>query len=165
MAIKPEAMPFLEAIEFFRQKLNMPTATWKDIWQEMHTRAFTVAGAMKADLIQDLREAVDKAITEGVSLNEFRKDFDKTVQKHGWAYKGGRNWRTNVIFHTNVRTAYSTGRYNQMTDPDVLKARPYWEYRHGDSINPRPHHLAWDGLTLPADDPWWDTHYTPNGWG
>jgi hypothetical protein len=25
-------------------------------------------------------------------------------------------------------------------------------------------HLAWDGLTLRADDPWWDAHYPPNGW-
>jgi len=24
---------------------------------------------------------------------------------------------------------------------------------------------AWDGVTLPADDSWWKTHYTPNGWG
>ncbi len=44
-------------------------------------------------------------------------------------------------------------------------SRPYWEYRHGDSAVPRPEHLAWDGLILPADDPWWQTHYPPNGWG
>ncbi|MCF6267624.1 MAG: hypothetical protein L3J57_13925, partial [Desulfuromusa sp.] len=42
---------------------------------------------------------------------------------------------------------------------------PYLEYRHGDSLQPRPLHLAWDGLVLPADDPWWQTHYPPNGWG
>ncbi len=25
--------------------------------------------------------------------------------------------------------------------------------------------MSWNGLTLPADDPWWNTHYPPNGWG
>ena len=25
-------------------------------------------------------------------------------------------------------------------------------------------HLAWDGLSLRADDPFWDAHYPPNGW-
>ncbi len=57
------------------------------------------------------------------------------------------------------------GRWMQLTDPDQLALQPYLEYRHGDSREPRLQHLAWDGLTLPADDPWWDTHYPPNGWG
>lgn len=165
----PEAiyqdLPFEEAIAFFRQKLNLPTATWTDIWQAMHTRAFVVAGAIKADLIQDLRDAIDSAIAQGTTLQTFRKEFDAIVARHGWSYKGGRNWRTRVILETNIRTAYAAGRWQQMTDPDLLKLRPYLLYRHGDSRNPRPHHLAWDGLVLPADDPWWRTHYPPNGWG
>jgi len=28
----------------------------------------------------------------------------------------------------------------------------------------RPQHRAWDNITLPADHPWWQTHYPPNGW-
>ena len=158
-------LPFEEAIAFFRAKLNLPTATWTDIWQLMHTKAFVVAGAMKADLLQDLRAAVDGAIADGTTLETFRKAFDGIVERHGWSYVGGRNWRTRVIYETNVRTAYAAGRWQQMTDPDLLRLRPYLLYRHGDSLQPRPHHLAWDGLVLPADDPWWQTHYPPNGWG
>ncbi len=37
-------------------------------------------------------------------------------------------------------------------------------YVHNPSLNPRPLHELWDGTTLPIDDPWWDTHFTPNGW-
>ena len=32
-------------------------------------------------------------------------------------------------------------------------------------LHPRPLHLAWHGLTLPHDHPFWDTHFAPNGWG
>lgn len=37
-------------------------------------------------------------------------------------------------------------------------------YRHSGAEHPRLQHKAWDGLTLPADHPFWQTHYPPNGW-
>ena len=124
-----------------------------------------VAGAYKADLLSDFRDAVDKAIAQGTTLEEFRKDFDATVARHGWSYNGTRNWRSEVIYNTNIRTSYAAGRWEQLQDPDVKAFYGYLVYRHGDSRVPRPQHLAWNGLTLPADDPWWKTHYPPNGWG
>lgn len=163
--VKYKNLPFLEAIAFFRGKVNMPTERWNDLWKQMHARGFMVAGAMKAELLSDLRGAVDKAVGSGITLAQFQKDFDHIVAKHGWSYKGGRNWRTRVIFETNIRSAYNAGRWQQMTDPEVLALRPYLIYRHGDSIHPRLHHLAWDGLVLEATDPWWKTHYPQNGWG
>ena len=159
------SLPFEEAIDFFRKKINMPTATWKDLWKEMHQRAFSVAGAMKKELIEDLRRAVDKAISEGTTLADFRKDFTKIVQRHGWKYKGGKAWRSAVIFNTNLSTAYAIGHYRQMTDPDVLSVRPYLRYVGSTSRNPREEHMQWYNLVLPADDPFWNTHYPPNGWG
>ena len=100
------------------------------------------------------------AISEGTTLEEFRKDFDRIVATHGWDYNGGRDWRSRVIYETNLNTAYAAGRYEQ------LQAAPYWQYVHADWVtNPRHQHLAWDGLVLRRDDPWWQTHYPPNGWG
>ncbi|MBE7415090.1 MAG: hypothetical protein HS130_07650 [Deltaproteobacteria bacterium] len=165
MDAKFTSLPFDKAIEFFRQKVNLPTERWTDLWEGMHSRAFVVAGAMKGELLSDLRGAVDSAIAEGTTLEEFRRSFDKTVEKHGWSYKGGRGWRTATIFNTNMRTAYATGHYSQMTDPDIVSERPYWQYIGGLSAEPRPEHLAWNGMVLRADDPWWKTHYPPNGWG
>ncbi len=158
-------LPFEEQIAFFQNKLNIPTKRWDDLWKEQHAKGFMSAGAYKADLLADLRAAVDKAIADGITLDEFRGDFDSIVETHGWSYKGSRNWRSELIYSTNIRTAYAAGRWEQLTDPDVLEHSPYLTYRHGDSRFPRPQHLAWDGLTLPADDPWWKTHYPPNGWG
>lgn len=160
------SLPFQEQITFFLQKDDKATAAWTDIWQDEHDHEFVVAGAMKADLLSDLRGAVDKAIEEGQTLEGFRKDFDVIVDRHGWDYNGGRGWRTRVIYETNLRTSYQAGRYAQLTDPDALSAMPYWEYVHSDLVKePREEHLAWNGLVLRADDPWWDTHFPPNGWG
>lgn len=167
MAIKVEygSLPFEEAIKFFRSKVKIPTENWQDLMTYQHDTGFMVAGAMKAELLADFQAAIDTALSEGTTLETFRKSFDEIVAKHGWSYKGSRGWRSEVIYSTNVRTAYQAGRYQQMTDPDVLAYRPYWTYQHGDSVRPRPLHLAWNGTTLPADDPWWQSHFTPNGWG
>jgi hypothetical protein len=118
-------------------------------------------------LLTDLRDAVTKAIVEGRGLDAFRKQFDDIVAKHGWSYKGGRNWRTNVIYQTNILSSYAAGRYAQLTDPDLLKKRPFWKYVHNDAVqHPRPLHQAWGNkpVVLRHDDPWWQSHFPPCGW-
>lgn len=164
--------PFTEQVDFFQQKLNLPTERYDDILKSAHDRAFVVAGAMKADLLTDLREAVDKAIAEGKSIQWFRKEFDNIIAKHGWTgwtgegSKEGRDWRTRVIYRTNLSASYASGRWQQLNDPDLLKSRPYWKYIHNDTVrHPRPLHQSWSGMVLKHDDPFWQTHFPPNGWG
>lgn len=166
MATTPDygSLPFREQIEFFRRKLDLPTNGWTDVYTQEHDWAFVVAGANRDDILSDFRTAVERAIAEGRTLQQFRKDFDRIVATYGWDYNGGRNWRSRVIYETNLRTSYAAGRFAQLQAVKVV--RPFWRYVHSDAVqHPRPHHLAWDGLILHADDPWWTEHYPPNGWG
>lgn len=165
MGVSHGSLPFQEQIDFFRGKTSLPTRAWADVYKEEHDWAFVVAGASKRDLLTSLRGSVEKAIVSGGTLEQFRKDFDQVVAKHGWQYNGGRGWRTRVIYETNLRQSYNAGREAQMADPELRKARPYGLYRHGDSAHPRPMHLSWNGTVLPLDDPWWSTHSPQNGWG
>ncbi len=158
-------LPFLEQIAYFRGKVNVATAAWTDVWGNEHDTAFVVAGAARDDLLADLRAAVDRAISEGTTLQQFRRDFDAIIARTGWAYNGGRNWRTRVIYDTNLRTSYAAGREAQMADPALRRRRPYGLYRHGGSRDPRPEHLRLDGLVLRLDHPWWASWSPPNGWG
>lgn len=161
--------PFREQIAAFRLRLGnlVPTERWDDITRAQHDRAFMVAGAQKADLLADLAAAVDKAISQGTSLEEFRRDFRATVTRrgwHGWTGEGstrGEAWRTRVIYRTNIATSYAAGRIAQLVEGNFA----FWIYRHGGSTEPRVIHLGWDGLVLPPDHPFWITHGPPNGWG
>lgn len=163
MAISATSLPFAEQIEFFRRKLNLPTQHWTDIYSKEHDWAFVVAGANRNDLVADFRTAIEKVIADGGTLEDFRKDFDNIVTKHGWSYNGGRNWRSRVIYETNLNSSYMAGRYQQMQA--VSARRPFWRYVHSGSENPRHDHLSWNNLVLRHDDPWWQTHYPPCGWG
>lgn len=155
--------PFDEAIAFFENKLKLPTASYTDIWAEQHSHAFVVAGAMNDALVEDFYNALHKAMKEGTGLKAFQADFENIVKKHGWSHKGTAEWRSKVIYQTNINQAYNVGRYQQQMA--VAEFRPVWTYRHITIVNPRIPHVHLDGLTLPADHPTWDYIYPPNGYG
>jgi SPP1 gp7 family putative phage head morphogenesis protein len=160
----PEALnlPFREAINFFRQKQRVPTDVWTDLWQAEHARGFMVAGATRDALLEDFQTAIARALEEGTTLAQFREDFDAIVARHGWDFVGGRTWRSRVIFDTNLRSAHAAGKWEQIQR--LRTARPFLRYVAVQDMRTRPDHAAWHGTILPADDPWWDTHYPSNGW-
>lgn len=164
MPVSATSLPFNEQIEFFRRKLNIPTQGWADIYGTEHDYAFMVAGANRNALVEDFRQSVEKVIAGGGTLDQFRKDFDRIVATHGWSYNGGRNWRSRVIYETNLRSSYMAGRYQQLME--LRDVRPYWMYVHNDAVeHPRPLHESWNGLVLRWDDPWWQYHFPINAWG
>lgn len=160
----PEAFAVqpIEAIDFFRRKNDITTEAWTDLWQEQHAAGFTVAGATKEALLTDFRNAIDKALAEGKTLGWFRKEFDRIVAAHGWSYKGSRNWRSAVIFNTNIRMAYAAGRWKQILR--LADRNPWLRYVAVLDDRTRPLHRMWHGTVLRWDDPWWQTFYPPNGW-
>lgn len=158
-----ERLQFAEAIDFYKGKIRLPSSGWTDIWQQQHSHAFVVAGAAQDALVEDFYNAIRQAKDSGLGYPAFRKQFDEIVAKHGWAYNGTPGWRSKVMYRTNVKQAYHAGRYQQMEA--VKHLRPYWRYRHTTFENPRLEHKSWDGKILPADSPWWNTHYPQNAWG
>lgn len=161
--------PFAQQVAFFRSKLGnrVPTRRWDDLTREAHDTSFMVAGAMQADLLTDLAAAVDKAISQGRGIEEFREDFRAIVAKNGWTgWTGegtvqGEAWRVKTILRTNAYTSYSAGRHAQLLEGDF----PFWVYRHGDSQEPRPYHLLLNGVALPPNHPFWTKYYPPSDWG
>jgi hypothetical protein len=156
--------PFAAQVAFFRRKVNVPSARGHDLQRADHAHGFMVAGLARADVLEDLRRAIDDAIARGETLADFGARFEDIVRGRweGWTGSGseaGRAWRTRIIYQTNLRTSYMAGRWEQ------LREFPYLKYQHNTVENPRHEHQAWDGRIIAADEPWWDTHYPPNGWG
>ncbi len=171
--------PPKEALDYFRSKGFTPSFSWKDVWQEEHGRAFTVAKAMSRDVLETIRVEVDAAIANGTTLSDFQKTLQPRLEKLGWWGRKemadpltgevrdvqlGSPRRLRTIFEVNLRTAYQAGRWERIERQKA--AFPFLRYLHSDaSLDPRPQHVAWDGTIKPVDDPWWDTHYGPCGWG
>ncbi|MDH2927345.1 phage head morphogenesis protein [Lonepinella koalarum] len=154
---------FEQQAKFFEKKLNLKTDSYLDVLGEEHDYFFMVAGANRNEVLLAFREAVDAAIENGETLEQFRSRFDEIVAQTGWDYNGGRNWRSRIIYDTNVYGSYNRGRLMQHLE--LAEAMPYWEYQHNECLHPRPEHEDWDGLVLRYDDPWWRYHYPIKAYG
>ena len=54
-----------------------------------------------------------------------------------------------VGYRTNMATSYAAGRMAQLIDSKFK----FWVYKHGNALEPRLQHLAWDGQALPPEHP------------
>jgi hypothetical protein len=148
-------LSFDEAIKFWQGKVAMTPEEFYALAAECRAKAFTVTGVARMDMIEDVHAAIDAALEQGITL----RDFKKMVGDIGLP-----EYRMDTIFNTNIQGAYNTGRVKQQTDPDVLARRPYWQYIHALGVKePRPDHLAMDGMVYRADDPIWDEWYPHQG--
>lgn len=152
-------LPMKEAVRFWKDKVLLSHGAYRRLSDEARLRAFAVAGIAKGDELATVFAALGRAIEAGISYGEFKKEIREILSRRGWT--GKRAWRVDNIFRTNIQTAYNVGRYRQMAK--TARARPYWQYNAVNDTRTRPAHLALDGKVFPADHPFWDTWYPPNG--
>ncbi len=151
--------PFIEAILLMLQKQPYDSKAWHDLMRWEHDANFMVAGATQADVLSDLYRAALSAETQGTTIYDFRKAFDKTVEKHGWDYHGKRGWRTRIIYDTNLSTAHAAGRWMQAQR--TKDTRPFLRYTAVLDDHTSELHRQWHGKIFHIDDPFWHTHYPP----
>lgn len=176
--IELKSLPPKEAIAYFRAKGYKISFDWRDMAAEDHSYAFTVAKAMRTDILQDIRGAVDSAIADGTTFEQFRSRLKPVLQEKGWwgrkemtdpltgevkEVQLGSSRRLRTIFDTNMRTAYAAGKWEQVQS--TKKTHPYLRYLCVLDNNTRPSHRQWHNVVKHVDDPFWRTHYPPNDYG
>ncbi len=172
-AVQPQ-----EAIDFFRQKGYRIGFDYRDVWRQEHQAAFTVAKAMQIDLLAEIRGAVDAALADGTTLAAFQEALAPRLVARGWWGKQeqtdpvtgekkvvqlGSPRRLQVIFDTNLATAYSEGQAERIKNNARLF--PFLLYDGRNAERPREAHLPYDNLVLAADDPFWASHMPVKAYG
>ena len=169
-------LPPEQIIAYFRSKGFAISFDWQEMLGEAHTKAFTVAKATRLDILQDIRDAVQSAIDDGTTLEQFQKQLMPILKTKGWWGKQevlneatgelrqvqlGSPYRLQTIYQTNLQTAYMAGRYQSQIQN--VTDRPYWMYVAVMDGRTRPAHRALNGKVFRYDDPIWNYIYTPNG--
>ncbi len=178
MPVELTPLPPEEAIRFFRSKGLAESFDWRDVWEEEHARAFTVAKAMERALLEDIWDALDDALANGTGFETFQSELRPRLEARGWWGRSemtdpltgetrevqlGSPRRLRTIFDMNLRMAYAAGRWERIEESKALL--PLLVFTTSGDSRVRPEHRAWDNVCLPVDDPWWETHYPPCDWG
>lgn len=166
------------ALDYVRKKAVTAAFSYADVWREEHLRAFTVAKMMQDDLLEFVQDEISKSIKNGTAYSAFRKIVEPRLMQAGWWGKAdledpktgevkrvqlGSPARLKLIYEQNINTAYARQTWQDYDVSDDII--PYLQYVIGPSREHRPQHLAWNGMVLRKDDPFWDVGFPPSGFG
>lgn len=146
-----------EALRWLRSRVPMGEGAWRALSEAARKRAFMVAGLAHESMVAQVQAALEAALRDGSTLEDFAAQVGASLEA-SWLNPTA---RLETIFRTNIMSAYNAGRYAQATDPDTAATRPFWRFVATLDTRTAPQCRAAHGVILPADDPWWSTHYPP----
>ena len=180
IGLKPD-----KAIEFLKQKGYEFSWDWQEIFKEAHNKAFTVAKVMKLDILQDIKEEVDRSLQEGTTFQDFQRSLKPILKTKGWwgqtradqvpgydpnsgippdkIIQLGSPRRLETIYRTNIRTSMAQAKWAAMQSQK--QERPYVQYLQVQRPNKRDSHAKLNEKIFSIDDPVLNVIAPPNGFG
>lgn len=155
---KDRAPSFQEAVDYAASRdVILPDVYYGKLAGVQRSQSVSIAGLGSLEQIKAIIDLVKDVMDNGGTFADFQKQV-KAGQLEVTLSKA----RLDNIFRTNIQAAYSRGRYEQQMRVSFI--RPYWMYDAINDSRTRPTHKAMDGVILHHTNPWWKTHYTPNGY-
>lgn len=162
LLLKPA--PHYEAADWIRNKPIVARETFDRLVPELRARAFVVTGVENANVVQTLRDRIAE-LPEGASWDAVKADVVKGLSP--WlddAESGTKRAerRATVLLRQHGFQAYAASQYEVMNRQRAVF--PFWQYQTAQDDRVRDSHAALDGLVMPADSPFWKTHFPPWDW-
>lgn len=139
-----------------------------DYWKSLslmtgeQARKLDAGARSRAYYVSCLKEMDEIALVHTASLEALENGTTFAVFKERLASLGMPDHLLKTIFTTNLQTAYAAGRYAKMQE--FKGTRPYWRYVTLGDNRVRLSHAVLSGMVFPADHPFWNENYPPNGY-
>ncbi len=144
------AMPFADAVQFFRDKRVISEAEFDSLRDRFRSGGFIARRLATERLQQVARDAIARLLEQGVTIPEAVRqirDAESDVSASLGISPVSSAYLDNVI-RTNTATAYGAGRWQAINDPNVRALRPWVQYRTAGDSRVRAGHAALNGLVF-----------------
>lgn len=143
---------FDEALASFRRRVVLEKHEALALGDDAAERAFWIGGGLHLTQVGRVFDEIETALESGEPFEEFRKRVRLELRDDAHA---------ETVFRNAVQHSYSAGRYRQMTEPSVLRFRPFWMHDSVLDSATTVECRTLDGKVFPADHPHWRTHWAP----
>ncbi len=150
--------PHVEAATLLRGKPVFTREVFDGLLPELKGRAFTITGVEGANVMQRVRDSI-AGIAEGETWDNAKKQIVEDL--HTYLGEGADN-RAELLLRTHGFQAFQAANWRvAQADDDTT----HLQYLTMEDDNVRDSHAALNGLVLPKNDPFWQTHFPPWDWG
>lgn len=178
-----------EAIKYFESNGYKITWDWQKEWDKALQKSQIDAEFIKLDLLQITRNIIKEAQQKQIPFDELLYYVETRLHSKGWTgYKlfpldeilyqfqtAPKLTKTEfkrilkdsphhlkTLHRTQLQAEAMAARYEDLSES--TDSHPYWQYvAILDSVT-RPSHAALAGKVFPFDDPFWNSHFPPNGY-
>lgn len=154
-------MPWPEAIAAFRERGIVDPEELSTLLAQYRERGNAATRLMLETIQRQVRASLEDALQEGRTFRDFATDVENITSDLN--LPGPSTNYTEMVFRTNIQTAYGAGRSRAMSHPDVVAARPLWEYRTVGDGRVRASHEMLRGLIFESGNPDTDILRPPGG--
>jgi len=143
-------LPPEKQIEFLENKGFRLTRHYLDMQREAHLASFTV---VRIETVKELEIIANKLIDakqKGLSIEETKNLLRQHISKPA---------HLSTVIMTNFSSMENIASFKNQT-----KYSDYLKYIAIRDRKTRPEHRKMDGIVLPANHKFWQTHYPPNGY-
>ena len=143
-------LPFDEAIAFFTKRGGDP-ALVEEVLGAYRRRSAQYTDDQLDTISRAAVAEIQRTLDEGGTLREFAAAIRDESVTLGIAPAGP--GYLELVYRTQVASAYGAGRWAQLNAPDVIAARPYRRCSTATDSRVRPEHAVMHGVVWRVDDP------------
>lgn len=151
-----QTIPNEEASALVQAMRPVTREQYNNILPELRARVFVITGVEDLRVIEKVRDLTAQ-VPQGVDWKDAKDAIAQELEADLGEEEANR--RAGVLLRHHVNQVYQAGRYQALKrESDIFT---HWEYLTVGDANVRDSHRELDGTILPANHPFWDTHFPP----